>query len=438
VAAAAAAAAGLALTAGVGPALASSKSSAPRASVRATMRPPFSVPITKLLAPQRSPAPTVKALGTGMSSSIGTPTLPQVVRRGATLRQVDPLRPGSFAGDAYRFAGVDAYELNSLWSVNVGCGPQLSDDQLDAVLSSVGGNGVVRAWFFQQFATNKYSGEIEWTALDRTVAAAAAHGVRLIATLGNQDGTCDDGTWKNPSWYTGGYGARATSPALSYIDWVQAATSRYAASPAILAWEPLNEPRPDTCTNTSNCWANRVCPDTLAARSALRKFYDALGTAIRSRDPNHLIADGGPPVQGCGTATFADLAYIESSPGIDLASYHKYDGAQAMAPSGAASWNALSAAVAKPFFAGENGNLNATPVALADRSCPLQSERAVAYDAEMTTDFGQLPGLAGWLFWNAMPTARSATPSCDYATYPGDPLLTVLRTEQARLNTRRP
>lgn len=297
----------------------------------------------------------------------------------------------------------------------------------------------MRAWFFQQMATNKYSGTLDWTALDRTVAAAQAHRVRLIATLGNQDGTCDDGVWKGPGWYSRGYAQPVRAGGfltLSYRQWVKMVTGRYATSPAILAWEPMNEPRPDTCTVAGDCWANRVCPDPLTARSSLRIFFGAIGTVIRSHDPNHLISDGAPPVQGCGTVTWADLAYVDSSPGVDLVSYHEYDGATPMSTANVAAWSVLTTAVAKPVFAGENGNLDAIPTAAVGAACPVQGERSTAYAGEISTDFAQLPALAGWLFWNAMPPPVSAVPTCTYVTWPTDPLMAMLRAEGDQLNSR--
>ncbi|MDQ6782508.1 MAG: glycoside hydrolase family 5 protein [Actinomycetota bacterium] len=376
---------------------------------------------------------------TGMAATIGTANLPQVVRRGTTLRAIDPAAPTRFIGGSFRFTGVNAYEVNSLWSMNVGCGPQLSDTQLDALFSGVGPNSVMRVWFFQQMATNKYSGTLDWSAMDRTVAAARAHGVRLIATLGNQDGTCDDGAWKDPSWYRRGYATAARPGAfltVSYLQWVRLVTARYATNPAILAWEPVNEPRPDTCSLAADCWSNRVCPDPQAARSALRSFFNAAGAVIRSNDPNHLISDGAPPVGGCGTLTYADLAFVDGSSGIDLVSYHQYDGATPMSAVNVAAWSALTAQVSKPLFAGENGGLDARPTAFAGAACPLQADRSTAYANEISTDFAHLPPLVGWLFWNAMPPSDSPVPACNYATWPGDPLAAMLRAEGDQLNSR--
>src|SRR4029078_9565337 len=64
---------------------------------------------------------------------------------------------------------------------------------IDATLQAIGpGQNVFRAWFYQYLATSYGTGGgRDWTAFDRTLAAARGRGQRVIATLGDQWGLCE-------------------------------------------------------------------------------------------------------------------------------------------------------------------------------------------------------------------------------------------------------
>src|SRR3954453_16844410 len=81
-----------------------------------------------------------------------------ITRSGATLM---------LHGQAYRFTGVNAYELATYWSVNAGCGAQLSDSELDAFFAGLRPDSVVRFWAFQALAVNKSSRTLDFTGIDR-------------------------------------------------------------------------------------------------------------------------------------------------------------------------------------------------------------------------------------------------------------------------------
>ena len=403
---------------------------------------PSGSPSATTTVPQRSsvqgitPAsqPTTTALaanaGTGLRTTIGTRGEPQIVRVGSSLREVDPNNPSQFLKGSFRFTGVDAYELTTDWAVNYGCGSDLSDSDMSALLQSLGANAVVRTWFFQALATNKYTGQVDWTGLDRVVRLASQAGVHLIVTLGNQDGTCDDSVWKDPVWYSSGY-LRAMPHRISFSQWTSTVVARYKDAPAILAWEPMNEPRPDTCTDSRDCWDHRVCPSSDLARGALRSFFDSVGAEIRAIDRNHLISDGAPPVESCGALTWNDLQYLDSSMGIDLMSFHDYTGTAPLAPASAADYSQIASAIHKPIFAGENGGVNAIPTGNGGGGCLSLANRANGYGPKIAAEFASMAAFTGWLFWNAGPPPVSAADnaSCLYGTWRGDPLLNVLAQE---------
>jgi hypothetical protein len=107
-------------------------------------------------------------------------------------------------GQEYQFTGVNAFNLATYPGFNAGCGGYVAD--LDAFFSKLRPNSAVRLWAFQGAAVvNPSTKQVEWAGLDRVVNAAQKNGMKLILVLGNQDGNCDDGHYKDKTWYTDGY-----------------------------------------------------------------------------------------------------------------------------------------------------------------------------------------------------------------------------------------
>lgn len=350
------------------------------------------------------------------------------MRYGSKLASIDPADPSRFLDPNWKFAGVDAYELNTYWGLNLGCGSMESQAQIDDLFASLGSGAVVRVWFFQQFAIDAVSGKWNWAAIDRVLQSARLRGVHLVATLGNQDGTCEDGVWKDPSWYTSGWtqtGKNWGDNLVSYRQWVQAVVSRYKADPAILAWEPINEPRPDTCalgpgTLGWSCWDHRACPDEQAATTAVRGFFDQVGAEIRAIDPNHLISDGALALPGCGFLTESDFDAVVSSPGIDLVSLHDYSGPQPLSPAGLLWYTDEISAIGKPVWVGENGDTATS----GDLSTPVAVQsRLSAYTAKLDNELAG--GMVGWLYWFWGPTSPTALVGA--ATSPSESLFPLMR-----------
>jgi hypothetical protein len=330
-------------------------------------------------------------------------------------------------GSTYRFTGVNAYELGTLWGTDAGCGAMASDGQLDRLFASLPADSLVRTWAFQgSMATDVHTRQLDWGPLDRVFAAAAAHAQRLIVVVTDQGGTCDNGHWQDPSWYASGFQQVYDDPSttdghgltpLSYWSYLQALVARYGSSPALGMWEPVSEAEASTCRTAdepTSCSGHQTCPDETAAAAALRHFFDVVGGEIHALDPTRLVESGLLGGGQCGTQG-GDYAYVSASPGIDVLSYHDYYGAL---PLGGDQWNGIgvrlaqAAAMGKPIIAGEVG------IVAGGSGCPSLEQRAAALAAKKWAQ--EAAGASGLLAWNWVPLASAG---CAYDVGPGDPLL---------------
>ena len=192
--------------------------------------------------------------------------------------------------------------------------------------------------------------------LDATLAAAAAHGMRLILTLTNN---WDDfgGVDQAIRWETL-VNASFTEPKHDDFftrPWQIATFSAYAAAlaqrtnsltgvkylddPTIFSWELINEPRcqgSGIYKSSNNCTLKeRVDRPPVATK--IPQWVDLVSTALKAVDPNHLIAVGDegffcrryedmPEFAGdCSVGT--DFQLMTALPHIDFGSMHLYPSA---------------------------------------------------------------------------------------------------------------
>ena len=338
---------------------------------------------------------TEDVTATGAFADADAPTTGFVQRDGAQL---------TLGGAPYRFSGLNVYNLNS----DGLCAYEMSGAVLEDSLTAIAGSGrsVVRAWFFQDFATT--GGVRDWTAFDRSLSALAAHGLRTIVTLGNQWADCDQGYgYKNDAWYATGYKTVDPLGTVSYRDWVAEVVTRYSASPAVLAFEPLNEPEVKPSIDAG-------CSPGAAA--TLRTFMADVTGLIRQLDSNHLISSGVIGGGQCG-AQENDYRTLHELATIDLCSVHDYTAAVPM-PGDA--FNGMQvrldqcAAIGKPLVVGEAGvKPNDVGGTLADRAAAIRAKL-----------LRQVPaGVAGWLGWAWI---KDGSTLDNYDIGPGDPMLAVL------------
>jgi endo-1,4-beta-mannosidase len=311
------------------------------------------------------------------------------------------------------------YEMLSDGSSTRGCGDDLQDGAgLNNALSSLGTPGnsgagqVLRVWFFQRFSVN--GSARDWTYFDRALAAARAHGFRVIAVLGNEWTECDDPSalpsvnWtaggRSATWFQSGYRDTADSGLLSsYRQWVQEVVSRYQGNPTIALWQLMNEAQSDPA------------PDGTSGVTLLRSFADDVGGLIKSIDHNHLVSFGTIGTGQPGTAN-ADYQTVYASPSIDVAEVHDYSTAGTTLAGD--QWNGLAvrfrqaAALGKPIIVGEFGNR------LGSSGAATPADRAALFVQKVHTYFGN--GAAGALIWNFVPHPGGAG---SYDVGPGDPAL---------------
>ena len=310
-------------------------------------------------------------------------------------------------GLPYRPIGLDIYNANS----NGWCWYAMDGSILDETLTAMGpGENTIRVWFFQQLATT--NGVRDWTAFDRTLATAHAHGYRVIATLVDQWGDCGVSTtpgfgYKTAAWYDTGYTQPDPAGTVSYRDWAQEVASRYADDPTVLAWQLVNEPEVGDCS---------VAQPEAQMTDRLRAFASDVSGAIKTADPNHLVSLGTIGSGQCG-AQGDDFASVMSVPTLDLCEFHDYNPNE-LVPGD--QWNGLQRridqcnALQKPLLVGElgirpkdvGGRLTDRAKVVGDKVC-----------SQLTA------GVSGILLWN---WDKDGSLLDNYDIGPADPLLATL------------
>ncbi|HSX10035.1 MAG TPA: cellulase family glycosylhydrolase [Candidatus Saccharimonadales bacterium] len=328
-------------------------------------------------------------------------------------------------GTQYQFTGVNAFNLGTDPGINAGCGGSIAD--LDAFFSHLRPNSMIRMWAFQgTIATNVKTKQIDWTGLDRVVAAAQKDNIKLILVLGDQAGACDDGHWRDPAWYQSGYTqaindyGNGLTP-IPYLDYVKLIVTHYKSSTAVAMWEPINEPEAAGCQSGQGtaCYAHQTCNEPVATQ-AMRSFFDAVGGAIKSIDPNHLVASGVGGDGQCG-AIYGDFQNIHAGSGIDVATYHDYDRNDQAMPGDP--WNGLQERITqmknlnKPLIIEEAGMIAGNNMS----GCMSNSSRRDDFKAKMDAQFKS--GIAGYMVWDL---TGGDVKDCNYSIGDNDPTLTLL------------
>ncbi|HEY9289369.1 MAG TPA: cellulase family glycosylhydrolase [Candidatus Dormibacteraeota bacterium] len=335
-------------------------------------------------APARLPAAVIYSRAESITY---TAKLPGFVRRSGAELLLD--------GEPFQFVGLNIYNANNLGSCWY---PLAMAASMNDALSAIGpAQTVFRAWFFQPMAIR--DGQLDWGAFDATLAAARAHDVRVIATLGNQYPDCErsSGANRTEAWYEAGYASdRDAGMIMTYRSWVAAVVARYGNDPTVLAWQLMNE--------AADPAGNGRCSRT-AART-LKAFTEDMSTLIKSIDGNHLVSLGTLGVRECGTVG-SDYQDVYSVANIDLCEVHDYGSPSDLSVLRQRMQQCHR--LNKPMFIGEMGLMRGPT-----RAAALRAKLAASFEA----------GVSGVLVWdwaNADQVAYSG-----YEIQPGDPALAVL------------
>ncbi|KAJ7679667.1 mannanase [Mycena rosella] len=267
--------------------------------------------------------------------------------------------------------------------------------------------------------------------LDTVIAAAKAHGLRLIISLTN-----------NWSDYGGSdvYAAQLlgsgqshdvfyTNPTIiaAFKTYVQAVVTRYVNEPGILAWELMNEPR---CSGSSTT-ASSTCNV-----STITTWVSTISAFIKSIDSNHLV--------GLGDEGFfndpgnSDYMY-QGSAGIDFAANLKVStidfGTFHMYPQGWSETNTVPWGT--QWITDHATTMKSTnkPVILEEFGISNSSTRPSTYSTWYQTVIST--GLTGDLIWQAGSQLTNGPTSNDgFAIYPTDPVYAVMQSHAAALKAR--
>jgi len=262
--------------------------------------------------------------------------------------------------------------------------------------------------------------EVDFTAIDRAVAAAARHGAFLDLSLSTQQGFCGDGHWKSEAWYAGGYRQAATDDAtrLSYWDWVRRIVPRYASSNTVAMWTLMVEPDASSCAaglDGAACYGNLRCSATAAA--TLRSFYATVSREVKRLDRGHLVVSGTRGATDCGVqgSQYGDLHRV---PNLDVCDLHPYGVGDKVLPDSNREDIAMCSGVGKATIVGEMGIEGGD----AQTACPSFAGRAAILGDKFAAY--QAAGAAGLLLWAWAPKVAG----CTMAIFPGDPALAAART----------
>jgi mannan endo-1,4-beta-mannosidase len=327
----------------------------------------------------------------------------------------------------FTIAGTNAYNIATDWAINVGCGSQLSDQELSDLFHGMKSNGFVRFWAFQDFVINKNTQARDWTPLDRVFASAESNNVKLIPVIADNWGSCEPA--KDVNWYGGGY-MQAQQPGAagerygvvlqrqSYYNYTTELVSRYKNSPSVGFWELVNE--------AEGAWdgAHGYC----VGQTELHSFFDTMAKRIKSLDPNHLTSAGVIGGNQCGL-TGTDWFTVFDGSAVDILTSNNFQGdwVDSLGPTLALRLPQAKQ-MNKPLYVKEAATgFGSGTYWDGGGACPYAgiNERKSAAEGKLNAAFAG--GAVGFMWWNY---ATAPAGGCDSGLTLNDPLMTLLTTYQ--------
>jgi len=211
-------------------------------------------------------------------------------------------------GQPYRFVGFNLFDAAATASYKCAWWERYSDRDLDLALAAMkaqSGASVLRIWAFQSYTASG----TDWSGLDRVIAVARKHGMKIIPVLENGPQHCTNfgrAKWENgDTFYRNAYRRDYTyGYPLSLPDYIDRIVGRYKDEPAIMAWMIMNE------------------ADT-GDKDGLYAFASAISAQIKALDPNHLVTLG-TQSNGVSGSSGADFIRLYGLSTLDFAEGHDY------------------------------------------------------------------------------------------------------------------
>ncbi len=260
-------------------------------------------------------------------------------------------------GKVHRAAAVNNFALT-------GChhGYAPSQAEMDSYFSKMKAGAMVRTWAFSQS---------NGTLIERTIRTAEKYNVKLILALADGAEYCGSPDFDG-GWYSGGFKG-------AYFSWISSVVPKYKDSPAVGAWEIMNEP---------------ALKGGTVSESTIKSFFDQTAAHIKSKDPNHMVSTGTLAPWMSEHKGADGYTNVHSSPNIDIISLHEYDYAYQssrtlISPHYGPTKQAAER-LQKPIIVGEAG------ITLAS-GCMTQQERANAFKQKVDAYLTQ--GASAVFFW---------------------------------------
>ncbi|KAJ7624543.1 glycoside hydrolase [Roridomyces roridus] len=382
-----------------------------------------------------TPPPTTTSVKTTSTSSAPTSTASNPTSTGFVKTSGTKF---TLNGSPYTVVGSNAYWLPLMGYSTADINTALTD-----IVNS--GATTVRTWGFNEVTSangiyfhlwNGATATVNTGAnglgmLDTVIAAAKAHGIRLIIALTNN--WSDYGGMDVYTQQILGSGqfhdVFFTNPTVisAFKSYVQTVVTRYLNESTIMAWELSNEPR----CGGSNTQASPTCNNTV-----ITNWASEMSAFIKSIDKNHLVAIGDEgfmnvpgdfdyPYSGTiGIDFVANLAI----PTLDFGTFHLYPGS--WGESNTEPWGAQW--ITDHATAMTNAN---KPVIVEEFGITNSSTRPTVYQEWYSTVIST--GLTGDLIWQAgSQLTNGPTPNDGYAIFPTDPSYAVLKAHAAALKAR--
>ncbi|KAJ7074840.1 glycoside hydrolase [Mycena belliarum] len=374
-----------------------------------------------------------------------TTTVAATTTSGTTTASV-PAQTGFVQTSGTRFtlngAPYTVFGSNAYWLPLMGYSTTDINKALDDIVAS--GATTVRTWGFNEATAangiyfHLWSGTTATVntganglgALDTAIAAAQAHGLRLIVALTNN--WSDYGGMDVYAKQLLGAGQPHdifyTNPTIiaAFKTYVQAVVTRYANEPTIMAWELANEPR---CSGT-NTVASATC-----TVSTITTWAATMSAFIKSIDKNHLVALGDEGFfnqpgsadymyQGSAGIDFAANMKIST---LDFGTFHMYP--QTWGESNTVPWG-------QQWITDHAAVMNSTNKPVLLEEFGLTGTRNASYATWYQTILST--GLTGDLIWQAGSTGlqNGQTPDDGYAIYPTDAVYALMKSHAAALKAR--